>query len=94
MILGSIALGDRDGKSDTDPDTEAHHQELDAARSAHGGKLIRSEIAADDRRVHHIVGLLQQISQKQWKGETQDQFQRISGCHSLCHGKESFLNVS
>ena len=70
-VAGPETLGDGDGKARADADTEAQDQELYAAGGTDTRQRVSTEIAPDDGRVHDIVGLLKEVSQKQRKSKLQ-----------------------
>ena len=79
VILRAKRLRNRDGEAAACACAEADDQKLDAARRADRGQCVRAEIAADDRGIGHVVGLLKQVAQQERKCE-----RRISGSGRPC----------
>ena len=79
---GTEPLRDRDREAVTGAAAEAEHHELDAGRRADGGKRIRAEKPADDDRVDHIIGLLDELPQKDRNHKLKNEAKRASLCHA------------
>ena len=79
---GAEPLRDRDRETVAGAAAEAEHHELDAGRRADGGERIRTEKPPDDDGVDHIVGLLDELSQKDRNHKLKNEAKRTSFCHA------------
>ena len=86
FILRAEGLGDRNGKTGAQAETQADDKEVHGTRRADGSQPLRPEEAADNRRVHKAVELLEQHAEEHRQREEDNQFQGAALCQVAGHG--------
>ena len=85
IVLRAEPLRRDDGQAGCQPEEEAEHEKHDAACAADGRQGAVAKRPPDDRRVRHVVELLEDVADQQGNGKPQKQFHRIACGHVFCH---------